>query len=103
MLKNKKMSKVAVCPSTNILDYYNIRISENNTKLPQRCCWNRYFEKVSDFIFVVIIREKSARFLLNTKLAGSAPGTNPSFPVKEAVCLGKLLHRFPTSAPLTGK
>lgn len=43
------------CPATNILDYYNIKISEEDTKLSQRCCENSYFEMVVDVITVFII------------------------------------------------
>lgn len=34
----KKLSKAVFCPSTNILDHYAIKINEEDTKLPQRCC-----------------------------------------------------------------
>ena len=32
--QTKKVSKADFCPPTNILDYYNIRISEKDTIIP---------------------------------------------------------------------
>lgn len=51
---NKNSPGQFFCPSTNILDYYDMKISEEDTKLSQRCCENSYFEMVVDFIIVFI-------------------------------------------------